>query len=386
MLLWSGAGIAVLFLVFHLAGGWYFSSQIGRRALSTEFRRDSNTPDYNTRVLALAGGTVTLTGPDDERLNRDGVFGVRWEGGWGVLGAISGRTPDGAVTREFTHQAGTGLAPGTLVSVGSQVYPEDPLFGRGIPFEEVDIAGEGGMYPAWFVPGRGSTWFVFVHGNSMARSDALRILPAIAGAGLPVLVPSYRGDPGAPDAPDGRLTYGKREWRDLEAAVRYALDNGAQSVVLEGMSMGGAVVMAFLLESPLAAAVSAVVFDAPLLDFERTVEFQAGNETIPFLGLPLPGTLVETAEWLAARRFGVDWAYTRYLDRARELRQPILLIHGTEDEDVPIATSEELARLRPDLVREFYAVPGAGHVEAWNVNATEYERRVLAFIAANSGK
>jgi pimeloyl-ACP methyl ester carboxylesterase len=249
----------------------------------------------------------------------------------------------------------------------------------------VTFSGELGEYPAWFIPGDGPTWFVFVHGNGMTRRDSLRILPAIMASGMPALVPAYRGSEGAPDDPGGRLTYGKLEWRDLEAAVRYAIGQGAESVVIEGMSMGGGIAIAFLLESELAERVSGVVLDAPMLDFERTVEFQAEDEQLPLIGLPLPGTLVAAGRWMASLRFGVDWGWTHYLDRADELGTPMLLIHGMDDRSVPIATTEELARLRPDLVRDVYIVEGAGHVEGWNVDPGEYERRVLGFIAAVTG-
>lgn len=208
------------------------------------------------------------------------------------------------------------------------------------------------------------------------------MLPPAVEAGLPVLVPTYRNDEGAPSNADDRLTYGKEEWRDIEAAVQYALDNGAESVVLEGMSMGGGIVAAFLDESPLAEEVQGVIFDAPMLDLEAAVEWQAEDESLPLIGLPLPSTLVNAAEYLTARRFGVDWDYTDYLEKGMESLPRTLLIHGTDDGTVPIAGSDELARLRPDVISGYWRVPGAGHVEGWNLNSAEYERRMLDFLGA----
>jgi pimeloyl-ACP methyl ester carboxylesterase len=126
--------------------------------------------------------------------------------------------------------------------------------------------------------------------------------------------------------------------------------------------------------------VSGVILDSPVLDFEVAVEFQAREERIPFTPLPPPGTLVDTAEWWAALRFDVDWNYTDYLDRTADLAVPVLLIHGTGDDHAPVATSDEFARERPDLIRDYYRPEGAGHVEAWNANPAEYERRVVAFL------
>jgi hypothetical protein len=375
----AAAIFAVVVLLLHLAGGWYFASKIDERALSAAARLAALTPTYSTQVLAVGGDTVTLKNSGDARLARNGTFGLTWDGGWGTIGDVV-RTESGGVVRQFHYQAGRALQSGTRVSLASRVYQGDPLVGRGITFENVTFEGELGQYSAWFVPGDKRTWFIFVHGNSMTRLDGLRILPTVTATGMPTLLPTYRGDDGAPEDPGGRLTYGVHEWRDLESAVRYALDHGADSVVLEGVSMGGAVVVSFLLESPLASHVSGVILDSPMLDFERSVEFQAGRESVPVVGLPLPGTLVATAEWLATLRFDVDWSRTNYLKRAGDLRTPILLIHGTADDTVPVETSAELARVRPDLVRDFYVVHGAGHVEAWNASPDEYQRRVLAFL------
>lgn len=379
-MLWAAAAILILVLVFHLAGGWYFASQLDSRALSAAGRRDALQPNYDVEVRAVGDGAVTLWKRDEARLGRDGTFGLLWDGGWGTIGAVLEQRGDGSVVREFTHRSGGELATGMRAEIDTRVYQGDPLTGMGLTFEEVAIPGEVGDYPAWYIPGKGSTWFIFIHGNGMTRRDGLRMLPAVAGAGLPILVPAYRGAEGAPDDPSGRLSYGKREWRDVEATVQYALDHGAESIVIEGMSMGGGIVTAFMLESPLASRVSGLILDAPVLDFGRSVDHQAAGERLPLVGLPLPGTLVTTAKWFGAMRFGVDWGYTSYLDRVDQLSTPILLIHGTVDDDVPFATSEDLARLRPDLVRDFYGAEGAAHVEAWNIDPGEYDRRVVAFL------
>jgi pimeloyl-ACP methyl ester carboxylesterase len=374
------AFVVLVLVAFHGIGGWYFASQIDQRGLSAEARREALAPRNLARVVAVSGDSVTLRQPGDKRLPREGVFGLTWDGGWGTAGNIVHRGNDGEVTREFRQHSGTPLVAGMRASLNSRVYQGDPMSGLGIPFQSVHFAGELGEYPAWYIPGGGSTWFIFVHGNSMSRTDGLRILPAVLASGRPVLVPTYRGDANAPDDPSGRLSYGKNEWRDLEAAVQYALDHGAESVVIEGVSMGGAVTVAFLLESPLAARVSGVILESPMLNFEAAVEYQASGEKLPLIGLALPGTLVDAAEWFAARRFGVDWEYTDYLDRIDRLETPILLIHGEDDAVVPVSTSRALAEGRPDLVTDFWVVPGAGHVEGWNASSMEYEERVVRFL------
>ena len=60
---------------------------------------------------------------------------------------------------------------------------------------------------------------------------------------------------------------------------------------------------------------------------------------------------------------------------------PILLFHGTADATVPVATSDALAAARPDLVKTYERVPGAGHVRSWNLAPVRYEQDVRAFLA-----
>lgn len=69
-----------------------------------------------------------------------------------------------------------------------------------------------------------------------------------------------------------------------------------------------------------------------------------------------------------------------YLSRAAEFKTPVLLIHGTADRKVPVALSQEFANKRPDLVRGFLVVEGAGHLESWNVASSVNEARLAEFI------
>ena len=55
------------------------------------------------------------------------------------------------------------------------------------------------------------------------------------------------------------------------------------------------------------------------------------------------------------------------------------VIHGTDDLTVSIDTSRRLADDRPDLV-ELVEVPGAEHVQSWNIDRATYERSVVEFL------
>lgn len=375
----AGVSLVTLVVLFHLGGGWYFSSLLSERALDGEARREALAPTFDLRVLEVVGGAVTIERPEDPgALVRDGVWGLEWEGGYGQVGSIRSQGPD-AVVRDFRHLDGAPPTRGTMAWLDSRAFPMDPLAGIGIAYDDVAYEGQLGRYPAWFVPGARSTWAVLVHGNSMTPRDGLRMLGVTSKLGFPTLVITYRNDPGAPEDPSGMLRYGATEWRDLEAAVRFAFEGGAQDVVLVGFSMGGGIATSFLERSDLAERVRGLVLEAPMLDFSRAVDLNAAREELPGIGLPVPRSLVLTAKWLAGLRFGVDWGATNHLADADRLRVPILLLHGTQDRDVPIETSEDLAAARPDLVT-FVRVEGAAHMECWNVDPDGYERTVTSFL------
>lgn len=259
---------------------------------------------------------------------------------------------------------------------GSARGPEAVL---GTPVRDVEYTSAVGTFPAWFVPGTGSTWAVLTHGKGADRTETLGALRTTVALDMPSLAITYRNDPGLPEDPSGFYAYGRTEWRDLEAAVQYALDHGARDVVLVGYSMGGGITAAFLESSPLAAEVSRVVLDSPMLDFGETVSFGASQRSLPGIGR-LPGSLTWMAKRLATARYDVDWSETDYLDDTSWLTVPALVLHGDADLTVPLRTSEELAADREDLV-DLVVVEGAAHVEVWDQDPAGYDARLRGFLS-----
>ena len=377
----AALGVVVLLVLALLGGGgWYYSGEIGREALVADHR--AHPPRYDLVVDAVYGDSVVLrrTGdrPDDDPLESGYTYGLVWPGGTGVLTGQPVREVGGAVQRVLRTTSGTRPSRGEHAALDGNVWA-DPRAAFGVDYQEVTFPCAGGDCPAWYIPGRTSTWWIAVHGKGASRAEPLRAMEVPVEDHVSVLDIGYRNDPDAPADPSGRYGYGTTEWRDLESAVGYAVDHGATSVVLFGSSMGGAVVASFLEHSERASVVVGVVLDAPALDLRAAVEHGADERGLPLLGTPRPAPLTATAEWLAARRYDLDWDRYDYLP-GDWVRTPLLLFHGTDDATVPIATSDALYEAHPNLVREV-RVRGAGHVQSWNADPEGYRQVVRDFLS-----
>jgi hypothetical protein len=367
------ATLLFLLLLFFGLGGWHFSNLIDERALDGAARRASYPGEHTLRVAGFEEGRIVLeplAGKEVPELTLEGEWGLRWDDGYGWARS----SQDGWFLQPLE---GDPPQVGASASIDVRMFPDAERIPTRSEVENVTIPGPLGDYPAWFWSGERSTWAIVVHGNSMSRLDGARAVPIFERLGFPVLVPTYRNDEGAPEDPSGKLRYGLTEWQDLEAAVDYALNHGATDVILDGYSMGGGTVMAFMQRSELADNVTAIILDAPMLDFGQTVDDNASRETLPVIGLPLPSSLTALAKQMAAWRFGVDWQDLNYI--GSDPGVPTLVFHGTADMTVPISTSIDFASRHPNVSLE--SCPGADHTECWNVDSEGYEDRLNRFIA-----
>lgn len=375
---WIAAWIVMaLVLLVHLGGGWYFSGRIDSSLLASDPATGTAVYD-DVEVVSLTGSTITLgKGPDaSDNFDAPGRYGLAWKGGTGFLGSAVTVNPDGTVARPFILDTGTPPVPGQLAAVERSYWFSPPKLGpsQQLP-TDVTITG----MPAWLFRAGATptdTLAIYVHGQNGSRLNGLRFTQAAIGS-TDVLVISYRNDVGTLKDESGRLQYGQTEWRDLDAAVQWAQGRGVKHVVLAGESMGGAIVAAYMENSPRKALVSGLFLDAPMLSMHQVVA--NGARTALPGGLGVPSSVIWTAERIASLRFGVDWAAVDYVDNPSWVTVPTLVVHGVSDPKTPAAVSEQLKAAKPSLVtlEEF---PHALHVESWNVDAARYDALVASFL------
>lgn len=369
--------------LFFLVAGFYYSGEIRDGGLVPA---DSYDNTYDLVISSVSGDRLSISDSgSDDQIGEPGIEGVEWASGYVLTTELvsSGATEEGSRTDVRLLEAdGTAPSVGTAVRLDPFSYAGDPMQAFGIPFETVSYSSDIGSFPAWLIPGNSETWAIVVHGKGADLNESLRIVPILKALDFPIMIIRYRNDPGEARDPSGYYQYGATEWVDLAAAVRYAEQNGSTSHVLVGFSMGGAIVTSFLTQSPLRNRTRAAILDSPVFSFEAVVDFQAMNTQLPLIGTSIPESLTGFAKRIAGWRFDIDWDASNYLAQSNELHVPMLIFHGTGDTSVPIATSQQMANLRPDIVT--LVTTEANHVRSWNESPDTYEETIIEFLAGLS--
>ncbi|WP_128976694.1 alpha/beta hydrolase [Streptomyces roseicoloratus] len=328
--------------------------------------------DPRLTVHATGPGRITLT--RSLASLRPGTYGIEAPGLHAVVGPVLDRVPhtaDTVVRRLERVELGT-LGQGAKVRLTPQLHCGTPETALGLPHEDVDIPGELGTLPAWLVPGARATWVIALHGLGTTREHPLNLVPFLHRRQVPVLIPAYRGDAGAPAAPDGLAHLGDSEWRDVDAAIRFAVRRGAAKVILHGWGTGAAMALHAAAGSGMRDRVRGLVLDSPVLDWEATLRNLAAARRVPAPLLPL-------AVRAAQGRTGLHGDRLQEAADPDALRVPVLLFHGPGDTLAPLDRSRRLAELRPDLVT-LTTVRDAPHAAMWNADPLRYEEALRRFL------
>lgn len=323
-------------------------------------------------VHATAAGQITLT--RDLASLRPGTYGLAGDGSHAVVGPVLDAPAPSAdtVVRRLERVTHGALAPGDSVRLTPNLYVGDPGTALGLDHADIDVPGELGALPAWFVPGDRDTWVIAVHGLGTTREQALNVMRFLHGRRLPVLALAYRGDPGAPRPPDGLNHLGETEWRDVDAAIRHAVRHGARRVVLLGWSTGATMALHAAQHSAVRERVAGLVLDSPVLSWEATLRALARARRTP-------GPLLPLAVRAAQGRAGLNAGLAAGLTDPGRLTVPTLIVHGPDDTVAPWAYSRRLADRRPDVVA-LHTVGQAPHAAMWNADPEEYEERLRRFL------
>lgn len=347
----------------------------GRLASDAALRAPAGRPlptEPRLTVHGTAAGRVTLT--RHLAALRPGRYGLSGDGVHAVVGPVLAGASDTAdtVVRRLESVTRGALEPGNRVRLTPGLHIGDPGTALGLDHADVPVAGELGPLPAWFVPGPRDTWVITVHGLGAGREHTLNVMGFLHRLGFPVLAPAYRGDRGAPRSPDGLNHLGETEWRDLDAAIRHAVDNGARQVVLHGWSTGATMALRAGARSGLRERVAGFVLDSPVLSWEATLRSLAAARHTP-------GALLPLAVRAAQGRTGLYGERRTDAVRLDRVAVPALVFHGPGDTVAPWSLSRRLAAAQPNTVT-LRTVPDAPHGAMWNADPAAYEESLRRFL------
>lgn len=321
----------------------------------------------------------------------EGTYGLHFDRGASVarIGEITSLEPKhGTVTRRVLGVDGGDLRKTRSASISSALYRSPGE--AGFDYTDITLDLPVGEAPAWYVPNHNpqgplagkNIWAIMVHGRTGTRVEGLKALSTARRLGVESLLVSYRNDGVAPAGPDGLYGLGGTEWQDIEVAVQYALEHGAEDVVLFGWSMGGAIALQTADQSPLSPRIRGMVLTGPVIDWIDVLSHQARARRVP-------ESVGRLAQWLLSNEAGrkvtglaspLDLKALNWIARADQLHTRTLILHSIDDEVVPYQPSRELAE-RNGLVT-FIPFHRARHVKEWNCEPERWESAVTEWITA----
>jgi fermentation-respiration switch protein FrsA (DUF1100 family) len=222
-----------------------------------------------------------------------------------------------------------------------------------LPLEDVWLhAGDGTKLFGWYVEAKGASGVVlWCHGNAGNIIHRLGNLAELYRIGVSVFLFDYRGYGRSEGKPSEQGLY-----QDAFASYDYLRKTRgirSERVVLFGRSLGAAVAGTLAVERP----VAGLILESCFPSIEAIAKDQS-------FGLP--------AHWLLQSRFPL-------IDRLKQIRAPILFVHGDRDDIVPLHLGRQVYEAAP-MPKSFYLVEGADHNNLYVVGGQPYFLRLKRFV------
>ncbi|MDV0432097.1 alpha/beta hydrolase [Lactiplantibacillus sp. DA1] len=218
---------------------------------------------------------------------------------------------------------------------------------------------------------------ILAHGLGHSREQMIPYARIFMSLGYDVLMPDARA---FGDSQGHTIGYGWLDRLDYERWITMALDQLGLDIdiVLMGISMGAATVMATSGE-PLPDNVKAIVEDSGYADLYDEAKFRLTHK------FHLPAyPIMPVANRLAHVRAGYGFKDGRILQRVIAGGLPILMIHGSKDQTVPVRNAHTLYDQLPQQ-KGLYIDPDARHVEAIRTHPDRYQEVLDEFFHEQVG-
>ena len=252
-----------------------------------------------------------------------------------------------------------------------------------LDFENVEFStrGEAITLSGWHISASGNVpTIIFVHGlgSTRAGDEAVGLASRLWAEGFNILLFDLRGH-GTSD--DGNVSGGYFEQNDLLGAYDFLISQGVSSgsIGVIGFSMGAAASVLGVAQEP---GIRALVIDSSFANASDLITQEVARRTpMPKWLVPLfgPGTKL-AADVIHDIKLGeIDPE-----SAASGITYPILVIHGMEDERIPM---EQGLRVHSASHggSDIWQVPNTDHVDSFLNYPDEYTKRVVTYFHSRLG-
>jgi alpha-beta hydrolase superfamily lysophospholipase len=241
----------------------------------------------------------------------------------------------------------------------------------GLAFETHAVPGEAGDLAAWFVPHDQPRGVVLIfHGFRNCKANMLPEAKAFHEMGYACFLVDFRG---CGDSAGDATTVGYREADDVASAVGYVRKHWpGQPVVLFGRSMGAAAILRAV--GMLEVEADALVLECP---FDRMLTaVRVRCRLVSGISSPLAEALVFWGGIL----HGFNAFAHNPADYARNVRCPVLLMHGALD---PRVSEKDMQAIHDALAgkKALCSFAGVGHESYVNRRPAPWREQVETFLA-----
>lgn len=242
-----------------------------------------------------------------------------------------------------------------------------------LPYEEVHIKSGKYNLVGYYLSYNRKKTAILLHGwkgNAEERmADAFKYIES----GYNVFLPDLRGH----GKSDGKyIGMGCAERKDIFRWIDYLRDKygNDKDFILDGISMGGATVLALSGDVEATKYVKAIISDCA---------FSSVQDLIPNFIDKIPkifsNILTKMVEMWCTLLCGFSFNNCSPISQIKKSKTPIFIIHGTEDRFVPFEMGKKLYNACSSE-KEYWAVEGAKHIMSSWVAKDKYSQKIKAFL------
>lgn len=217
-------------------------------------------------------------------------------------------------------------------------------------------------------------WVFIVHGYKSNEKSSIVLAPYFYEGGYNVLTYDLRAHG---ESEGDFIGMGHLDGEDLILWTDYILEEyGDVEIVYHGTSMGAATVMNAVGEENLPEEVKGFVIDAGYSSIWNIYESELSHR----FGLP-PFPVLDMADIMARVRAGYSFKNDGIaIERVAETDLPMLLIHGENDDFVPVEMAYDIFDAKSSGEKQLEIFEGAGHSESKYIDEERYYDTVFSFL------